>query len=202
MDQLLIGIDFDYSSAPIKDLWQCADDVISFLSPESALPLGDIDFKFDIMISSESTLFQMIWKKQVESAAASIEKLSLQDIRTVLWEYSFKECNDLLDSLNDRSIMLSEVEKYMRPVEDNIRGELEKLSTSLHKCVDSDQENKFNLDGVVQHINDLWSLLILTEEARAVMELKEKLSLHGDFNTVLTLTNQVLLGRLSLYAWS
>ena len=196
MDKLREDIGLDYGTLSIKSLWKQTNDkkVIKYLLPVSALPLNEIAFKFDIMVSSESVLFQVIWKKQMETASSSFEqdmevKLTVQVIKTALWEEAFKECSKLLDSLNDRSIQLSEVEKYMRPIKENITSELEKLSTSVHEC--NSKVNKFNLRDVVQHINDFWSLLNLSEEARAVMELKKKLLLDDNFDSVMTLTNQV-----------
>lgn len=182
----------------IKYLYQCTGDRISYLLPKTALPLGDLDVKLDVMLSSESVLFQVIWEKQMETSA-SIEqnagvKLTVEDIRTVLWGNTFKECKNLLDSLLDRSIKLGEVNRYFGPIDIyKISSELEKLVTCVNCCDDSSHtRNPKWIDGVVQHVQDFWSLLTLAEEARAVMTLKSKLLLVGDFEAVMTLSNQVI----------
>lgn len=193
LDELRAAIDSDHSFTSMKSLCQYTGEEITYLLPESATPLGDIDVKLDIMLSSKSVLFQHIWEKQMKTAEASIERLVIENIRTVLWENTFKECNSFLDSLIDRSIILGEVNFFFRPIEECMKNELQKLSTGVHSCVNSGQaRNHTWIDSVVQHIQDFWSLLTLAEEARAVMTLKTKLLLTEEFEAVMKLSNQVI----------
>ena len=193
LDELRLAIDCDHSFVSMKSLSQSTGKEVTYLLPESAVPLGDIDVKLDIMLSSKSVLFEHIWEKQKNTAAASIERLVIEDIRTVLWENSFKECNCLLDSLIDRSIKLGDVNFYFRPIENRMERELQKLCSGVQSCANPGQvKSTAWIDNLIRHIQDFWSLLTLAEEAKAMMALKSKLLLTDDFEAVLTLSNQVI----------
>ncbi len=203
LDQLLHDINRDWNSSSINSTCQYDGDKIIFTSPESALPLGNMDVMFAIMLASRSSLFFLIWEQQMKNVAASIERkeradLTIEDIRTVLWDGTFKECSDLLDSLYSRTIKLREVEFYFGKVKlsstlpDTLKGYLLELCRGVHNCIGSDRLNNLTwIDDVVQDICDFLSMFTLTKEARAVIELKTKLSLTDDFEEVEILANPV-----------
>ncbi len=203
LDQLHNDINYDWSSSSINSLGEYNGDKIVFTSPESALPLGNMDIMFDNMLTSRSSLFIFIWEQKMKNVASSIERkeradLTIEDIRTVLWDVTFKECSDLLDSLYNRTIKLREVEFYFGKVKqsstipDTLKGQLLELCRGVHNCMSSDRLNNITwIDGVVQDICCFWSMLTLTEEARAVIELKTNLLLSDDFEKVEILVNPV-----------
>ena len=141
----------------------------------------------------------------MKNVAASIERneradLTIEDIRTVLWDGTFNECSDLLDSLYYRTIKLREVDQYFGDVKQSsivsgiLKSHLLELCIGVYNCTNSDNVMLNNLtwiDSVVQDICCFWSMLTLTEEARAVIELKTKLSLTDDFEKVEILANLV-----------
>ncbi len=139
----------------------------------------------------------------MKKVAASIERneradLTIEDIRTVLWDGTFKECSDLLDSLYNRTIKLREVDHYFGDVRqlsttfDPLKSQLQKLCTGINDCINSDKQYRLSLiDDVVQDICCFWSMFTFTEEARAVIELKTKLLLSDDFEKVEILVNPV-----------
>ena len=192
MDQLLCDIDSDQKLAPINTLCKFTENTISFLSPQSALPLHDIDIKFDIMLSSESTLFLEIWNEHTNSAAEKTGRaqLTIDEIRTVLWDGTFEACYRLLQTLRDRSIKLSEVDHYFKHNGDEFPEQLRKLNVGLHQCINKQSDCSW-IDDSVHHIRDYWSLLTLSEEAKAIMSLKKRLSLTNDFTAINSLTDQV-----------
>ena len=195
LDQLLSDIASDWINSPINTLCLCSKDKTHFLSPKSALPLYDIDEKFEIMMSTHSILFHEIWEKHMENAAASVKqndraKLTIEDIKTVLWDGTFMECNNLLNSLQDRSIQLSLADLYFRPLQLDLRRQIEKLSTGVLECLGKPDNIQW-IDSVVQHIQDYWSLSTVSEQAKDVITLKTKLSLSGVFKPIETLAKQV-----------
>ncbi len=128
----------------------------------------------------------------MKNVAKERAELVIEEIRTVLWDGSFEVCNYLLDSLHDRNIKLSEVDHYFRPIEEDLPEQLQKLSTGVHNCINPGKSTDFKWIGdVVQHVKDYWSLLTLSEEAKAVIVLKTKLSLTGSFTAIEALTDQV-----------
>ena len=166
---------------------------IEFLSLKHALPLDEISDNFSVM-SSQSILFQEIWGGHMKLAATSQQELTIEAIKSVLWDPTFTECNELLDTLQDRSIKLHEVDRFFRDSKhEDIAFQLRELSTSIHKCVCADR-TKCNLrwiGGAVQHICDYQSLLTLSKAASVVLTLKAKLSLTGNFKAVETLAKEV-----------
>ncbi len=203
MDQLLYDINRDWNFYSINSLCQCNGDKIIFTSPESALPLDNMDVMFAIMLASRSSLFILIWEQQMKNVAASIERneraeLTIEDIRTVLWDGTFNECSDLLDSLYNRTIKLREVDHYfggvkqLSIVSEELKSHLLELCRGVYNCTNSDKLNNLKwIDDVVQDICCFWSMLTLTKEARAVIELKSNLSLTDDFKKVEILANPV-----------
>lgn len=198
LDLLRSEIDFDHRSAPINSLCQSIEGKVCFFSLLSAVPLDDITEMFAVMMSVQSTLFQDIWRKHMKNAAASVKQkkraeLTIEDIRIVIWDKTFQECNYLLDSLHDRSIKLFEVDSYFKSIQQQeLVWQLKRLNAGVVKCVRLDEShNLLWIDGVVKHIHDYWSLLELSKAARVVIQLKTKLCLTGDFKAIDTLANEV-----------
>ena len=198
LDKLRSDIDSEHSCISVKALCQCSEDKTEFLSLQSAYPLDDITTNFNIMMSSQSILFQSIWKKHMAGAIAAVERkeraeLTIEDIKTVLWEPAFKECNYLLDALHDRSIKLSEADSYFKDIQEEMTDQIQKLNFAVHKCVNPHEDvNVLWIDDAVQHIQDYWSLLTLSDQANEVMVLRTKLKLNdGNFEAIQTIASQV-----------
>ena len=81
LDQLLYDIHRDWNSSSINSLCQCIGDKIVITSPESALPLDNMDVMFAIMLASRSRLFILIWEQQMKNVAASIERKERADLK-------------------------------------------------------------------------------------------------------------------------
>lgn len=195
--QLRLEVGANHSNAKVNTLCHSNGDQAKFLSLQSAMPLESIRKNFSSIVSGNSGLFQVIWQKHMKNAALSVRrkektKLAIPDIVTAIWEPTFLECTTLLDTLYYRSIKLVEVDHYFKSMQQNMKWELETLCTGIHLCVQSHEQNNLRwIDGVVQHIEDYWSLLTLSKAAGVVMELKNKLNLSGDFKAIETLANQV-----------
>lgn len=195
LNQLLCDVNSDKKLAPINTLCMLTGNTATFLSPQSALPLCDIDVKFDTMLSCESTLFLEIWKEHMKSASEKTGKsvLTIEEIKTVLWDGTFEACHCLLQALQDRSIKLSEVDHYFRRIKDEFPEQLRKLNLGLHKCIDPNKQIDSSwINDCVHHIRDYWSLLTLSQEAKAILKLKSRLSLTNDFTAIKALTDQVV----------
>ncbi len=197
MDHLLSEIGRDHSPAPINTLCKCGGDQVVFMSLKSALPLDEIMVKFDIMKSTQSSLFTEIWQRHMKNAAASVKRkerveLTIKDIKTVIWEPAFSECKHLLDSLRDRSIKLREVDYYFKSIQQDMSWQLKSVYNGVNKCINPNfTQSSLWIDDVVQHMQEYWSLLTLSKAASVVITLKEKLCLTGDFKAIETLVNQV-----------
>ena len=198
LKELQSEIDSDHSSKPINTLCQKSGGEVTFLSLRSASPLDFFSEKFDIMTSTLSSLFQVIWEKHMKNAANSVkreerEDVTVNDIKILIWDKAFEECDYLLSSLKDRTMKLDEVDGYFRSIKmKELTWQLRRLCSGVHKCVGTYQGDEAWIDSAVQHIKDYWTSLTLSKAAAVVITLKNKLCLTGDFVVVETLANQVI----------
>lgn len=124
--------------------------------------------------------------------------LDIKDIKTLIWDEAFRECNHLLDTLRDRSIQLAEVDSYFKSIQKDMTWELRRLNSGVLKCnYPSKTCSSPWIDDVVQHIHHYWTSLTLSKAAAVVIALKTKLCLTGDFKAIETLANQVISNFLS-----
>ena len=196
MDQLLAEIKKDTSKTPIKVLCVKKAEKFSFLSLESAFPLDDIKIKFDIML--KQNLFSKIWNERMKTAATAKRKsgseLIIPDIKTEIWEPTFIECQTLLDSLRERTIQLSAVDRYFKSVDQKKRM-IQSLYAGVEKCMNNgvhDHDPRW-ITVAVDLMDRYLSLCELAEVADIVLNLKGKLGLTGDFTLIETLSIQVCL---------
>ena len=189
----------DTSKTPIKDLCVKKAENFNFLSLESAIPLDDMKIKFDIMLRQNfSELFSKIWKDYMKTAATAKRKsgsdLTIPDIKTEIWEPAFTECQTLLDSLRERTIQLSVVDRYFKSV-DHKKRMIQSLYVGVEKCMNNevrDHDPRW-ITVAVDLMDKYWSLRELVEVADVVLNLKGKLGLTGDFTLIETLAKQVCL---------
>ena len=133
----------------------------------------------------------------MKNAEASVKRkerptLGIEDIKTLIWNEAFGECNQLLNTLHDRSIELAQVDHYFKLIRQDMIGELQRLNIGVLKCIDPSISCSLHwIDDVVQHIQDYWTSLTLSKAATVVIDLKTNLCLTGDFRAIETLTNQV-----------
>ena len=168
------------------------DNEVCFIALKAASPLNMIITKFDIMNRLNSTgLFIRMWNARMKNAKSQSE-LSIQSIKTDIWDPCFQECQTLLNSLRDKTILLSRVDHYFKGVE-NIKAQLRTLHAGVHLCAPEQASKKDVSDiySAVDRIEKYWSLCRLATAAETVMDLKEKLVLTGDFSLIETLAMQV-----------
>ena len=189
----------DTSKTPIKILCVKKAENFSFLSLESAIPLEDIKIKFDIMLRQKfSELFSKIWNEHMKTAATAKRKsgseLTISDIKTEIWEPAFTECQTLLDSLRERTIQLSAVNRYFKFVDHKMKM-IQSLYAGVEKCMNNEvhDHNPPWIAVAVDLIDKYWTLRELVEVADVVLNLKGKLGLTGDFTLIETLAKLVCL---------
>ncbi len=188
-------INEDYSEVFIKDMYRETEQKTFELVPlQSALPLMDVAEKFDVMHGDYPTdIFNKIWKEH--SFFLRDSYLLIDDIKAKIWEPTFSKCNELLNSIRDGSIKLSDVDLYMKPLDENIATQLKRLCNGVGKCVNiGDRENSGWIDAAVKLMNEYWSLSDVAEAAKTVIHFKDSLSLTGDFSLI-----EKLASRVSLY---
>ena len=170
---------------------------IVFISLKAASSLDDITKKFDILNSS--ALFNTLWNKHMTRAeikfAKSHSQLTIQNIKTDIWDPCFQECQKMLSSLCNKTMLLSEVDHYFSSSDDieNTQTQILVLYKSVQQCAPDRTDIKDHdlISDAVKCMEKYWSLCRLNKVAKVVMNLKSTLKLTGDFSLIETLATKV-----------
>ena len=192
LDQLKAEVYMDHGNSPINKLCTHEKNNIEFHSLWSAFPIDDTAYKFDIMFREFSTdIFHTIWKIHMRKAGSGAQELSIIHIKTKIWDPTFNECHRLLESLYNRSIKFTDVDKYFLQVKEK-EMQLHRLHSGVMVCLGK-QEQKSAQNWIpitIKLMEEYWSLKKLAHAARTVMTLKEKLRLSGDFSLIQTIAEK------------
>ena len=173
-------------------MWKFEHGKIEYLSLQSAIPLDEIALNFDTMFRKFSTnLIHAIWEAHMNAASQKCKELMIMDIKHKIWEPTFRECLNLLESLHDRSIKLVDVDRHFSKIKEKEK-ELRCLNDGVTMCCNLKKNQ--NLDWIHTAVNlmkEYWTLLSLAEAARILISLKDRLSLSGDFSLIQTIAEEV-----------
>ena len=189
--ELTAEIKADYSKKSIKNLCRIDGDAVELVGLKSAKSLLDIAVKFDIVhMKQSSSLFTIIWKEHLHSL--NRVKLTIEDIKVKIWEPTFIKCNDLLNSVQDKSITLADVDRYMKP-DENITTQLKRLYFGIGECLGNSEDNSSLqwIETSVRLMEEYWSLLELANAAKTVIKMKMTLKLTGDFSLIENIAKEV-----------
>ena len=163
----------------------------------SAKPIDETARQFDIMCREYSTgIFFYIWKSKVKAARNIVihraAELVIEDIKLTIWDPAINECISLLESLQDRSIKLTDVDCYFSKIND-LESQLRHFHDGIMRCLGSAKHVKnFKwLRTAVNLIEEYWSLLRLADAADIIMDIKNSLNLSGDFTLILSIAKKV-----------
>ena len=138
-------------------------------------------------------LFLCIWKSSLNKAVTSNSQLSLGDVFSLVWEPCLEKCKQLLQSLRDLSMKLSDVDTILKPYE--IQRSLETCLSSLFKGINDVSCLAFDhrdIEVAARRIRNYWGLRQYQRSANAILEVKRCLGLQGgNFQSVEKLSQQV-----------
>lgn len=198
LEELREEINSDQSDFSINELCKYEKGEVTYLSFQSGYPLDEITMKVDIMLTKFPTdLFRTIWKFHMKTAIVTANEeereLLIEDIKLRIWEPAFKECMSLLDSLQDQSIKLIDVDHYFWHIKDR-ELQLRRLYNGVKECIDGgtipNAELRW-LHTAVKLMDEYWSLLNLASAATTLMILKDGLGLSGDFTLIQAIAEKV-----------
>ena len=161
-----------------------------FLSAASLLKFAN---HFQV-ISGEprgSEIFLGFWRRTLNQAIIDNPQLSLSDIYASVWQPSLGLCRKLLESLEDQSMKLSDVDTDLQPYHNRLDTQLE----LLYKRMADITRKSGNLSLIKQaarRVREYWNLCQYQKGANTFIELKKSLGLTtGDFQLVEKLSQQV-----------
>ena len=88
--------------------------------------------KFDTMINSESMIFRKIWTETLKHVCKS--DIAIGDIKAQAWEPTFAKCQEIVNKLIVKSMILTDVYKQFHHCDTK---ELERKLNGLFHGVDS-----------------------------------------------------------------
>ena len=138
-----------------------------------------------------SEIFLGFWRRTLNQAITDNPQLSLIDIYASVWQPSLGLCRKLLESLEDQSMKLSDVDADLQPYHNRLDTQLE----LLHKRMADITHKSGNLSLIKQaarRVREYWNLCQYQKGANTFLELKKTLGLTtGDFQLVEKLSQQV-----------
>jgi hypothetical protein len=155
--------------------------------------------KYDFMVRRyQNDFFHRIWARTaIRAAKASAAELTIPDIVIRIWTPAFEECCQILDSLNNCSITLREVDDRFLRFNNNIstlKFHLEQLHKGVEVCHDRPPPPGCPpwIDVAVERMQQYWTLSRYAEAAKTVLKLRDELMLTGDFALMETIAKKVL----------
>lgn len=162
----------------------------------AAIPLDPIKVQYDFMARHHpNDLFHRVWDVALMKASRENTEIIIEDIVTKIWDPAFKECCRILESLNNRSMTLEEVNQRFRNYDDGnkIKVQLQKLHKGVELCLNRKppSERPTWIDRAVERMQQYWTLSRYATAAQTILQLKEKLELTGDFSLMETIAKKV-----------
>ena len=205
MEEVKRDLESDYSSRPIKTL--CTTDKkgnVLFLSCKPALPLESMRSQYKTMAGANSEVFQKIWRKKLTSLTKRTistndnTDVSFEAVVEHLWEPAFQECKVLIETLNNRTIQLSEVKSYFFEYcedgnDQNLTCKLVSFYSSVEMCINKCRPTECPpwLKMTIQLMLKYWKLRHDIQAAEVILEAKEQLKVTGDFSLIRNLATKV-----------
>ena len=164
--------------------------LICFLSAGSLLKFAN-EFKVVSGQKYSNDLFSDLWKTTLLNARANSPDLTLDNIYSLVWQPCIQQCQQLLDSLMDMSIKLSDVDDLLWPHNVRLETQLHSLFKGINEITQKKPSSSL-IDRATQRIRNYWALRKYKKGADIFLKLKDSLGLtQGDFRQVERLSQQV-----------
>ena len=169
---------------------------ITFLRFKSATPLDSIKAQYDFMSQHyQNDLFHRIWDLTSIRAAREAMELTIQDIVTKIWDPAFEESQRILDSLQNNSVKLREVDDRFSSYDDPdvIQSHLYELFKGVEVCCKRKEPQTCPawIESAVRRMQEYWILSRCAKAAQTVLDLRTRLGLTGEFSLMETIATRV-----------
>lgn len=178
-------IDQDHSMKPINSLCVTDNGSVQINCFKLAQPLqGMLNNYYMLSHRKQSCLFDRVWASALRRESKA--KLTLSDVVDRIWNPVFTECCQLVESVQSKSIKLRDVDQLFRDFKDvrAIRSDLRTLFSALEACYNRKIATTGWIEISVKLMEQYQSLREQAEAAKIVLDLKESLSLTGDFEII------------------
>lgn len=183
----------NYDSTSINEACTRAGNKIVMTCLQSTSSLQQFTHLFWTMTETfNSIIFQSIWFETMKNACHKNPSITISDVFPHVWEPTFANCQQLLEQLQDRSMSLSDVDKYFHQFKgEGLERELERLVRGIHTCCKQPKDTTW-IHQAVKRIEKYWKLCGQREAAYSLLELRNTLKLtEGDFSVVERISSEV-----------
>ena len=177
---------------PINSLCVINNDSVQFNCFELAQPLqGMLNNYYTLSHKKQSDLFDQVWACVLRRESKA--KLTLSDVVDRIWNPTFTECCQLVESVHSKSIKLRDVDQFFRGFKNAhaIRNDLVILFSAIETCYNRKIATTGWIESSVELMEQYWSLREQAEVANIVLDLKESLNLTGDFDIIEDVASKV-----------
>ena len=138
-----------------------------------------------------SEIFLDIWRGALHQAVTNNPQLSLGDVCVLVWQPSILQCRNLMESLMDLSMKLSDVDTILKPYDNRLETQLQLLFNRMTEITQK-SGNLSLIERAARRIKEYWNLRQYQEGADTFLKVKNSLGLtKGDFRLVERLSQQV-----------
>ena len=117
--------------------------------------------------------------------------LTLEDIKPKMWDPAFRNCQSLLQELQDYSMNLARIDGCFKRYESNLEVQLMNLFAGVNACLGIEKDGSW-IEGVVHRVKEYWQFCNYQKAATTFLSLKKALNLQkGDFSDVEKLATEV-----------
>ena len=159
------------------------DGAIKICCYETAEPLSQFAVKYEIMMEKSSNLFLHFLNDKVKETLQLSSDLVISDIFTKIWVPVLEECEELIKSLINRTILLTYVDTHLKLYSKHLRDVVLSLECGVSKCFGETFDQEL-LESSLDIISKYWQLGEYQTGALVFLELKNVLELKGDFTLV------------------
>ncbi len=174
----------DYDQVHICNLCRVENDDIRLGCLTSAQPLDIFVDDFTIIMAKSPLIYLRSLNKNIKEAMARPDvKMTLKDLYPLIWQPAINFCLNLLNTLADCNIKLSYVDKHLKQYSNNLLNELMNVAKAMEKCslpVPSYDKLRF----ASKKVQDYWRLCRYQTGAQVFLDLRNALSLKGDFSLI------------------
>ena len=141
-------------------------------------------------------MFNRVWQDKVK-ALPHEGTLSVEEIRTKLWDPVVEKCTELLTTLQKCTMTLAVVDDYFGLYKRAINGTIDDMvklldGLNIHQARPEERNKEIlKIEKGVNLVQQYWSLCIYANAAKTCLSLKESMKLEGDFKMVQMLAKQV-----------
>lgn len=147
---------------------------------------------------NRNDLFEACWRQNCQS---NVNLPSFAEVHLQVYVPAINECKQILVSLEQRTMMLEDVEKYFWKFDENeLQQKLLRLCSGIRECYPTDRSISDGRNWIHLAVSDIQIYKKISgymKTAQVVLDLKNAMNWKGDFTAVDTLAQQV---RMSYHA--